>query len=125
MNQVILIGNVTKDPTITKTQNSTMARYTIAVARPKKDGERQADFISCKAYGKGAEFAERFLHKGTKIAVEGKIDAGSYEKDGQRIYYTDVLVFSHEFVEKKADAAAPTETDNDGWQDAEMDLPFN
>ena len=95
MNQVILMGRLTKDPEIKYTQGDNamaIAKYNLAVDRMKKG---EADFISCIAFGKSAEFAEKYLHKGTKIAVTGRIQTGSYtNKDGQKVYTTDVIVSS-------------------------------
>lgn len=84
-----------------------IAKYTLAVDRRfKRDGEQTADFISCVAYGSLGEFAEKYLQKGTKIAVTGRIQTGSYtNKDGQKVYTTDVIVESQEFVESKASAS--------------------
>lgn len=106
MNKVIEIGRLTRDPEVRYSQGENsiaIARYTLAVDRPKtKDGESAADFISCVAMGKNGEFAEKYLRKGTKIAVEGSIRTGSYtNKDGQKVYTTDVLVSNHEFCESK------------------------
>lgn len=104
MNRVCLCGRLTKDPDVRYTQGAepmAIARYTLAVDRRKKD-ENSADFISCVAFGKSAEFAEKYLHKGIKIAVEGRIRTGSYtNKDGKKIYTTDVVVESTEFAESK------------------------
>lgn len=99
MNSVNLIGRLTNDPEV----RNTVARYTLAVDRRyKKDGEPTADFIRCVTFGKGAEFAEKWLHKGIKIAVTGRIQTGSYtNKDGNKVYTTDVIIESHEFVESK------------------------
>ena len=91
MNKVIEIGRLTKDPEVRYSQgaNATaLARYTLAVDRRfKRDGEQNADFINCIAFGKNAEFAEKYLHKGVKIAIVGRIQTGSYtNKDGQKVY---------------------------------------
>ena len=107
MNKVILIGRCTRDPEVRYSQgeNATaVARYTLAVDRQfKRDGDQCADFINCIAFGKRGEFAEKYLRKGTKIAVVGRIQTGSYtNKDGQKVYTTDVIVDEHEFVESKA-----------------------
>ena len=107
MNKVILCGRLTKDPEVRYSQgeNATaVARYTLAVDRQfKRDGDQSADFINCIAFGKRGEFAEKYLRKGTKIAVVGRIQTGSYtNKDGQKVYTTDVIVDEHEFVESKA-----------------------
>lgn len=108
MNKVVLIGRLTKDPVVTRTANDTMVgRYTLAVDRRK--GE--SDFISCTTFNRGAEFAERYLHKGTKIAVVGRIQTGSYKnRDGNTVYTTDVVVEEHEFVERRSDAQESPET---------------
>ena len=108
MNKVILIGRLTKDPDIRYSQgNSDMAvaRYTLAVDRRfgKRDGDQTADFIPCVAFGKSAAFAERYLHQGMKIAVNGRIQTGSYtNRDGVKVYTTDVIVEDQEFVESKS-----------------------
>ena len=107
MNKVILIGRCTRDPEVRYSQgeNATaVARYTLAVDRQfKRDGEQSADFINCIAFGKRGEFAEKYLKRGMKIAVVGRIQTGSYtNKDGQKVYTTDVIVDEHEFVESKA-----------------------
>ena len=83
-----------------------VARFTLAVDRRfKRDGEASADFISCVSFGKQAEFAERYLHQGTKLVVEGRIQTGSYtNKDGQKVYTTDIVVENQEFAESKAAA---------------------
>lgn len=95
MNKVILIGRLVKDPDIrTGTNNITIARYTLAVERQyRKDNERKADFINCVALGKNGEFAEKYLHKGMKIAVIGSWQTGNYtDTDGKKIYTNDCLV---------------------------------
>lgn len=108
MNKVILMGRLTKDPDVrySGADNSmAIARYTLAVDRRfKREGDDQtADFITCVVFGKGAEFAEKFLHQGTKIAVTGRIQTGSYtNKDGQKVYTTDVVVEEQEFAESKS-----------------------
>ena len=111
MNKVILMGRLTRDPEIryaNNENNTCIANYTLAVDRRfKRQGDEQtADFIRCVAMGRGGEFAEKYLHQGTKIVVEGRIQTGSYtNKDGQRVYTTDVMVESQEFAESKAAAA--------------------
>lgn len=104
MNTVILIGRLTKDPTVSTSQSGVkIARYTLAIDRFGKD--QGADFVSCVTFNKGADFAEQYLKKGTKIAVEGSITTGSYtNKDGQKVYTTDVIVNRHEFAESKGEA---------------------
>lgn len=108
MNKVILMGRLTRDPEVRYTQGENqmaIARYTLAVERRfnRNNDENTADFISCVAFGKTGEFAEKYLRKGTKIAVTGRIQTGSYtNKDGVKVYTTDVVVEDHEFVESKA-----------------------
>ena len=107
MNKVIEIGRLTKDPEIRYSQgaNTTcIARYTLAVDRKfKQEGQPTADFINCIAFGKLGEFAEKYLRKGIKIAVTGRIQTGSYtNKDGQKVYTTDVVVEEQEFCESKS-----------------------
>lgn len=107
MNKVILMGRLTRDAEIRYSQgesSSVIARFTLAVDRRyHKDGaEQTADFISCVAFGKTAEFIEKFGRKGTKFALEGRIQTGSYtNKDGQRVYTTDVVAENMEFAESK------------------------
>lgn len=107
MNQVILCGRLTKDPDVRYTQSGTaIARYTLAVDRRGKaqEGEQTADFIQCVAFDKRGEFAEKYLHKGMKIIVNGRIQTGSYtDRDGKKVYTTDVIVNDHEFCESKTD----------------------
>ena len=108
MNKVILMGRLTRDPEIRYSQgeqSTAVARYTLAVDRRfRRDGDQQtADFIGCVAFGRQGEFAEKYLRKGTKIAVTGRIQTGSYtNRDGQKVYTTDVVVEEQEFAESKA-----------------------
>ena len=108
MNKVILMGRLTRDPEIRYAQNENstcIANYTLAVDRRfKRQGDEQtADFIRCVAMERGGEFAEKYLHQGIKIVVTGRIQTGSYtNKDGQRVYTTDVVVEEQEFAESKA-----------------------
>lgn len=113
MNKVILMGRLTRDPDVRYSNGEdamAVARFTLAVDRRmarNKDGEQTADFISCVAFGRQGEFAEKYLHQGTKIAITGRIQTGSYtNKDGQRVYTTDVVVEEQEFAESKSSAAA-------------------
>ena len=144
MNKVILMGRLTRDPEVRygAGENSTaVARYTIAVDRRfKRDGEQSADFIGCVAFGRNAEFAEKYLRQGTKIVLTGRIQTGSYtNRDGQKVYTTDTVVEEQEFAESKAAAsnggqgnysrpsAAPSDADGfmnipDGIDD---ELPFS
>lgn len=111
MNRVILIGRLTRDPEVRYSQGESataVARYTLAVDRrfTRNNDEQTADFIGCVAFGRAGEFAEKYLHKGTKIAVTGRIQTGSYtNKDGVKVYTTDIVVEDHEFVESKNSAA--------------------
>lgn len=116
MNKVILMGRLTRDPEVRYTQgesSTAIARYTLAVDRRfNRSAEQSADFIGCVAFGRQAEFAEKYLRKGTKIAITGRIQTGSYtNRDGVRVYTTDVIVEEQEFAESKAAstqaAAAP------------------
>ena len=117
MNKVILMGRLTRDPEVRYSQGATplaIARYTLAVdrrqARSNNGDEQTADFINCVAFGRTGEFAERYLRKGTKIAVTGRIQTGSYtNKDGVKVYTTEVVVEEHEFAESRNAAAG-----NDG-----------
>ena len=112
MNKVILMGRLTRDPEVRYSQGENsmaIARYTIAVdPRVRRDGDQQtADFINCVAFGRSGEFAEKYFHKGIKIAVTGRIQTGSYtNKDGQRVYTTDVIVEEQEFAESKSASAS-------------------
>ena len=106
MNRAILLGRLTKDPDVRRSQGAepvTIARYTLAVDRRQKKQEgQQADFISCVAFGKAGEFAEKYLHKGTKICVSGHIQTGSYTRqDGTKAYTTDVVIEEQEFAESR------------------------
>ena len=108
MNKVILMGRLTRDPDVRYSagENSTaVARYTLAVDRRfRRDGDSAtADFIGCVAFGRQAEFAEKYLRQGTKIAITGRIQTGSYtNREGQKVYTTDVVVEEQEFAESKA-----------------------
>ena len=106
MNCVALMGRLARDPEVRYTQGGNsmcVANYTLAVDRPRRrEGEQAADFISCVAFGKTGEFVERYLRKGTKIAVSGRIQTGSYtNKDGARVYTTQVVAEQHWFCESK------------------------
>lgn len=107
MNRVILMGRLTRDPEIRYSQGdnpTAVARYTLAVDRRfnRNGNDATADFIGCVAFGRSAEFAEKYLHKGTKILVTGRIQTGSYtNRDGVKVYTTDVVVEDQEFAESK------------------------
>lgn len=111
MNKVIIMGRLCGDPDVgTTNSGKKYARYRLAVDRPGKsaDGQQTADFIPCIAWEKGADFAERWLTKGKRIMVEGRIQTGSYEKDGQKHYTTDIVVERHEFCDSKGQDGAAT-----------------
>ena len=106
MNKVILMGRLTRDPEVRYggANNNAVARFSLAVDRRfKREGDEQtADFINCVAFGKTGEFIEKYAHKGTKFVVEGRIQTGSYtNKDGNKVYTTDVVVENVEFAESK------------------------
>ena len=117
MNKVILMGRLTRDPDIRYTQGEkpmAIAKYTLAVDRRfKRDGEPTADFIPCTCFGKNAEFAEKYLRHGIKIAVSGRIQTGSYtNNEGNRVYTTDVMVEEQEFAESKNASQANNNSSN-------------
>ena len=112
MNKVILMGRLTRDPEIRYSQGdnpTAVARYTLAVDRRFRrngDGDQSADFIGCVAFGRSAEFAEKYFRQGLKIIVTGRIQTGSYtNRDGQKVYTTDVIVEEQDFAESKAASA--------------------
>lgn len=146
MNKVILMGRLTRDPEVRYSQGdqaTAIARYTLAVDRRfKRDGDQQtADFIPCVAFGRAGEFAEKYFRKGTKVAITGRIQTGSYtNKDGQRVYTTDVVVEEQEFAESKnaggdhsgfapAERPSPSSAAGDGFMNIpdgiDEELPFN
>ena len=144
MNKVILMGRLTRDPEVRYSAGENalaIARYTLAVDRRfRRDGEATADFISCVAFGRQGEFGEKYLHQGTKIAITGRIQTGSYtNKDGQKVYTTDVIIEEQEFAESKsasdnaggfapADRPSPSSA-GDGFMNIpdgiDEELPFN
>lgn len=127
MNKCVFVGRLTKDPDVryTGAESKAVARFTLAVDRKfKKDGEPSADFISCIAFGKLGEFAEKYLKKGTKIALEGRWQTGSYKKEDKTIYTNDCVVESMEFAESKRTESEPApEPSNVG--DGFMNIPDN
>ncbi len=146
MNKVILMGRLTRDPEVRYSQaeqSMAIARYTLAVDRRfRRDADQQtADFINCVAFGRQGEFAEKYLRKGLKIAVTGRIQTGSYtNRDGQKVYTTEVVVEEHEFAESKSasegnagyvpmDRPAPSAAAGDGFMNIpdgiDEELPFN
>lgn len=141
MNKVILMGRLTRDAEIRYSQGENsmaIARFSLAVDRRfRKDGEQGADYINCVAFGKTAEFYEKFGRKGTKFVIEGRIQTGSYtNKDGQRVYTTDVVVENTEFAESKSNNQSGNSSQNnsvpssdDGFMNIpdgiDEELPFN
>ena len=139
MNKVILMGRLCADPEVRYSQNenqTAVARYRLAVDRRfKREGDQTADFIPCVAFGKAAQFAEYYLHQGTKIIVTGRIQTGSYtNRDGQKVSTTDVVVEDQAFAESKnasgnGGGAAPQAADPDGFMSLpdgiDEELPFN
>lgn len=136
MNKVILMGRLVRDPDVRYTQAAepmAIARYTLAVdrryQRNNAGDEQTADFISCVAFGKAGEFVEKYLRKGIKIAISGRIQTGSYtNKEGQKVYTTEVVVEEQEFAESKAAASGRQEPGAGGFMNipdtAADDLPF-
>ena len=133
MNKVILMGRLTKDPDVRNSgddSSKAVAKYTLAVDRRfKREGEENADFINCTVFAKGEEFAEKYLAKGTKIDESGRIQTGSYtNKEGQRVYTTDVIVEEQEFAESKNSSNGQTGGSVGVMNipdDISEDVPFN
>lgn len=138
MNRVILMGRLTADPQVqysSSNQNMAIARYTLAVDRrmaKKEDGKQDTDFINCVTFGKSAEFAEKYFHKGQRVLIEGRIQTSSYnDKDGNRKYATNVVIDSQEFADSKQSSGSQSSNDSamDGFENIpeEIDteeLPF-
>lgn len=119
MNKVIIMGRLTRDPEVRYSQGErsmAIAKYTLAVDRRfKKDGEPNADFISCIAFNKSGEFAEKYFRQGLRVLISGRIQTGSYtNKDGKKVYTTDVIVEEQEFADSKG-AAGNGGGDNGGY----------
>ena len=147
MNKVVLMGRLTRDPDVRYSQGETplaIARYTLAVDRRfKRNGEQDADFINCVAFGRTAEFAEKYLKQGTKMVVSGRIQTGSYtNRDGVKVYTTEVVIEEQDFAESKAaeaknsnmgvpqpSAPQPSAAASDGFMNIpdglEEELPFS
>lgn len=142
MNKVILMGRLTRDPEVRYSQGAepmAVARYTLAVDRRGRRDEngQNADFISCVAFARNAEFAEKYFRKGTKIAITGRIQTGSYnDREGRKVYTTDVVIEDQEFAESKSSQnggntqAPPEQSDaGDGFMNIpngiDEELPFN
>ena len=146
MNKVVLMGRLTRDPEVRYSQGENalaIARYTLAVDRRfKRDGEQTADFINCVVFGKSAEFTERYFRQGMRVVVCGRIQTGSYtNREGQKVYTTDVVIEEQEFAESKAasaengfhpmeaDRPSPSNAVGDGFMNIpdgiDEELPFN
>lgn len=129
MNKVILMGRLTRDPEIRGEGTALVARYSLAVDRKYTKGEeKQTDFLNCVCFSKTAEFAEKYLKKGTKIIVAGRIQTGSYtNKDGQKINTTDIIVEEHDFCESKSAETTSKQSDGDFMDISEAiksEMPF-
>ena len=131
VNTVILIGRLTRDPEVRYSQGSesmAIARYTLAVDRSyRREGENNTDFIGCVAFGRNAEFAEKYLRKGTKIAITGRIQTGSYvNREGQKVYTTDVVINTQEFAGSRNEAQEPAQKGQpmpEAGEDGFMNIP--
>lgn len=138
MNKVILMGRLTAEPQVSyssSNQGMAIARYTLAVDRrmaKKEDGKQDTDFINCVTFGKSAEFAEKYFHKGQRVLIEGRIQTGSYtDKDGNKKYTTNVVIDSQEFADSKQGSAPSSNNESamDGFANIpdavdDEDLPF-
>ena len=126
MNKFIGLGRLVRDPDVqTTSTNKLRARMTLAIDRPKaKDGSKTADFISLIAWERTAEFAEKYLYKGKQVLVEGRIQTGSYEKDGKKVYTTDVLVDKFEFTGSRSDNGQKPADDGENFAVRDEDIPF-
>ena len=133
MNKVVLMGRLTREPEIysQREKSTAVARFSLAVTRKfRNNGQEEADFVSCVAFGKVAEFCGNYLHKGTKAVVCGRIQTGSYtNKEGQKVYTTDVVAEEIEFAESKKAQQEQAGQDSDGYMtvpdDVNEELPFN
>lgn len=128
MNKVILMGRLTRDPEVRYSSGENalaIARYTLAVDRRfHKDNEASADFIGCVAFGKGGEFAEKYLRQGTKVVVTGRIQTGSYtNREGQKVYTTEIVVEDQEFAESKAASQNNSQTSAGNRQQPPPPMP--
>lgn len=128
MNKVILIGRLTKDVEMrySASNDTAIARYTLAVNRPfKREGEPEADFLPCVAFNKTAEFAEKYLAKGIRVAIEGRIQTGSYtNSEAKKVYVTEIVVERQEFLEKKTRNSQPeANAAANNSENAFMDIP--
>lgn len=127
LNKCVLCGRICKDPEV-RFGDTMVAKYSLAVDR-KYSKDKETDFINCVCFGKTAEFAEKYLKKGTKILIVGRIQTGSYEKDGKKVYTTDIVVEEHEFCESRATNNDSTESKKDDGEFMHFDgeqttLPF-
>ena len=131
MNKVFITGRLTRDPEVRyggSNNDLAIARYSLAVDRRyKRDGEQSADFVPCVCFGKSAQFAEKYLKKGTKIAVVGSLRSGSYEKDGRKVFTLEVIAEEHEFCESRqgGNSAKPADGFESIGAGLDDSLPFN
>lgn len=134
MNKVVLMGRLTRDPDLKFTKGSdpmAVARFTLAVDRRfRKEGEPTADFINCVVFGKSAEFTDRYFRQGMRVCISGRIQTGSYtNRDGQKVYTTDIVVEEQEFAESKASTQNVPQQSDDGFanipEHISEELPFN
>lgn len=129
MNKVLLMGRLTRDPECRYNGDMAITRYALAVDRRRaKGGEQTADFLNCVAFGKGGEFADKYFRKGMRVAIIGHIQTGSYtNRDGQKVYTTDIIVEEQEFADAKQGADAPKaeapKVEKQGTLEGFMDVP--
>ena len=129
MNNVTLIGRLTKDPDVKYTNSGmAVARFTLAIDRPQKDGEKKTDFPSIVVFGRAAENCETYLAKGRLVGVQGRIQTGSYEKnDGTKVYTTDVVADRVEFLERgepREQTPPRDERPPEGFAELQEEMPF-
>lgn len=133
MNKVVLVGRLTKDPDVRYNNDTAVARFTVAINRKfkNKDGKYDADFINCICFKNTAEFVEKYFVKGMMIGLSGRIQTGSFtNKDGQKVYTTDIVADEVEFVESKKEQESATKNDDGGFTNIpdaidDEELPFN
>lgn len=136
MNHVSIVGRLVRDVDLRQAGELPVAHFTVAVDRPtRKEGQQSSDFISCVSFGKGAEFVSKYFQKGSRLGLTGRIQTGSYEKDGRKVYTTDVVAEHVEFVESKGSsnnsAASSSKSSDNDWMnipegtEEEEGLPFH
>ena len=127
INKIILMGRLTKDVELRQAGDTSVAKYTLAVNRSfKREGQPDVDFINCVAFGKSAEFAEKYFQKGQQVAVVGRIQTGNYtNKEGIKVYTTDVIVEEQHFADSKKDGGgSPSGKAPEPIDESDEDLPF-